>query len=104
MRHPERDGIPHVNRRHLIQAGLGVGAGAAFAHPFPWSRATGALAGQATPQAGGTLVAAAAGDPQFDPYYRIVPAWWSYGTLYNALYDYSGRRPDAGRTATRRVG
>jgi peptide/nickel transport system substrate-binding protein len=90
MHHPERDGIPHVNRRHLIQAGLGVGAGAAFAYAFPWSRATGVLARQATPQAGGTLVAAAAGDPQFDPYYRIVPAWWSYATLYNALYGYTG--------------
>ena len=34
MRLPVRDGIQHINRRHLIQAGLGVGAAAAFAHPF----------------------------------------------------------------------
>ncbi len=93
MRHPERDGMPARQSAASDPGRIGVGAGAAFAQPFPWSRATGAFAGQATPQAGGTLVAAAAGDPQFDPYYRIVPAWWSYGTLYNALYGYTGEDP-----------
>ena len=63
------------------------------ASPFHGAGRAVAFAQDATPQAGGTLVAAAAGDPQFDPYYRIVPAWWSYGTLYNALYDYSGEDP-----------
>jgi peptide/nickel transport system substrate-binding protein len=93
MRNPARNGILTVNRRHLIQAGLGAGAASALSLHFSWSRATAVLAGQESPQAGGTLIAAAAGDPQFDPYYRIIPAWWSYGTLYNALYDYSGEDP-----------
>jgi peptide/nickel transport system substrate-binding protein len=90
MRDPRRNGILRITRRNLVRAGVGAGAATVLSVPYPWNRATAALAQQATPQAGGTLVAAAAGDPQFDPYYRIVPAWWSYGTLYNALYDYSG--------------
>ncbi len=86
-------GMLRISRRNLVQAGFGVGAGIVLSQPFPWGRAAVAFAQDATPQAGGTLVAAAAGDPQFDPYYRIVPAWWSYGTLYDALYDYSGEDP-----------
>ncbi|MDF3042907.1 MAG: bacterial extracellular solute-binding s, 5 Middle family protein [Thermomicrobiales bacterium] len=93
MRDPGHEGVLHISRRHLIQAGTAAGAVSALSFPFPWSRATTALARQETPQTGGTIVAAAAGDPQFDPYYRIIPAWWSYGTLYNALYDYSGEDP-----------
>jgi peptide/nickel transport system substrate-binding protein len=93
MRFPEREGILHFDRRRLIQAGIGAGAASALGLSLPMGRAGTALARQATPAAGGTLVAAAAGDIQFDPYYRVVPAWWGYGTLYNALYGYSG--PDA---------
>ncbi|MFN8591884.1 MAG: ABC transporter substrate-binding protein [Thermomicrobiales bacterium] len=93
MRALDQDLIHQIDRRRLLKAGVGLGTAAALARPFPWNRAPAALARQATPQAGGTLVAAAAGDPQFDPYYRVVPAWWSYGTLYNALYGYTGEDP-----------
>lgn len=95
VRYPERDGILRINRRSLLQAGLGAGAASTLglALPFAGHDAYAALSRQATPQAGGALVAAASGDLQFDPYYRVVAAWYPIGTLYNALYDYSG--PDA---------
>jgi peptide/nickel transport system substrate-binding protein len=94
---PQLDSALRTTRRKLVQGGLGVGAASILSASYPWSRASAALARQATPQAGGTLVAAAAGDPQFDPYYRFIPAWWSYGTLYNALYDFAGEDPTLAR-------
>lgn len=91
MRYPARDGVLRIDRRRLMQAGLGAGAVSALGL-LPMGGRT-SLARQATPTAGGKLVGGAAGDLQFDPYYRVVPAWWGYGTLYNALYDYSGEDP-----------
>ena len=95
MRNLERNTLFRLSRRNLIQAGVGASAASVLGLSVPEAvgHAGAAVARQATPQAGGTLVAAAAGDVQFDPYYRVIPVWWSYGTLYNALYDYSGADP-----------
>ncbi|MCA9877083.1 MAG: ABC transporter substrate-binding protein, partial [Thermomicrobiales bacterium] len=75
------------NRRNMLRAGAGLGAVAAFGRLPAEHLALAAPARQAT--AGGSLVAAASGDLQFDPYYRVTAAWFPIGTLYNALYDYS---------------
>ena len=77
------------NRRGVLQAGMGLGALAAFGRIPAEHMALAAPALQATPTAGGSLVAAASGDIQFDPYYRVTAAWFPMGTMYNALYDYS---------------
>lgn len=89
----ERDAGSRVSRRRLIRAGLGAGAATALGGPPPIVRSGRAMAQNAALEAGGTLVAAAAGDPQLDPYYRTVAAWYGWGTLYEALYDYRGPDP-----------
>jgi peptide/nickel transport system substrate-binding protein len=87
----DRDSVLQMNRRRLLQAGIGAGAATALTAGLPLSRLpdSAAYAMQATPEAGGSVIAAASGDLQFDPYYRVTAAWYPMGTLYNALYDYS---------------
>ena len=104
MRYPERDGILRVNRRQLVAGGTWDRRGGCFGSPLSLEPGEGGPGWAGHAASWRALVAAAAGDLQFDPYYRIVPAWWSFGTLYNALYGYSGRDPTQARTAARRVG
>ena len=70
---------------------LGAGGGLAARLTGLESAVPSALA--ATPQRGGTLIAAAGGEIKMDPYFQTAPTWIIQGQFYNALFDYLGPDP-----------
>ena len=71
-----------LSRRQFVRTGLaGLAAGSVWQTLPTMVRAA----------QGGSLVATAPGDLQFDPYFAQTRAWIVQGQIFSALFDYQGK-------------